>query len=69
MLSESCSLMEVRRANSAPIPPTTGRDPTSAILEDPSLSMGEKLLLIESLFAHDSTDGSPRARPVGREAA
>jgi hypothetical protein len=40
--------------------PTAGvvPKPIIDILGDPTLSMGEKLLLLEGLFVHDSTPGS-----------
>jgi hypothetical protein len=50
------------------------RDPILEILNDPDLTMGEKLLRMEALFAHDT--GSPtqprlsieRVRPSGLNA-
>ena len=52
----STSLPRTLRALSAPTAPTPGPDAVREILQDPSLSMGDKLLLIEGLFAHDSAE-------------
>ena len=61
-MSVSGSLLEAPRPTRAPSALTPGVDPVVAILQDPTLSMGEKLLLIEGLFAHDSA-GPSRPAP------
>ena len=42
--------------------------PIQEVLSDITLSMGEKLLLLEGLFVHDSTPG-PQVARAGREFA
>jgi hypothetical protein len=57
-----------------PRPAVDSIDPILEILNNPELTMGEKLLRMEALFAHDTAPpprlrlGAERARPSGLNA-
>jgi hypothetical protein len=49
-----------------PRPAVDSIDPILEIMNDSELTMGEKLMRMEALFAHDSAPAPPRARSTDR---